>query len=171
MEYSSSTTLGWNNHEVMLRHSKCVSEKFLVAEELIKKLSTRKAFEIFKSIAMNSRLRPEERADAYASMGELIECWDPSLAPGDDESGLVYYQCALLLDSDNFDALYGIVRSFGEAFPNHQDIDAFELAYNNLMRHKLELDRYNLRPLLKKQYTLMSRIKKEQGERHILARN
>ena len=94
--------------------------------------------------------------------GVLVECWDLSLALGDDESGLVYYQHALSLSSDNFDALYGIVRSFGEAFPHHQDISAFELAYIHLIRrHKLLLNRYDVQPFLKKQYSLMPRMKKD----------
>jgi hypothetical protein len=145
----------------MPKHSKYVEEKFLLAEALTTQLKSQEAFDIFKSIAVDSRNSVSERADAYAGMGELIECWDPDLAPGNDESGLVYYQYALLLDNDNFNALYGIVRAFGESFPNHQDIEAFELAYHRLIRHKLALDRYNLRPLLKRQYALMGGIQKE----------
>ena len=145
----------------MPRSSKNIEKKFFTAEELTKQLRTQEAFEIYKTIAENPRCSFRERANAYANMGQLVECWDPSLAPEDDESGLAYYQHALLLDGNNFDALHGITRSFGETFPYHQDVIAFELAYDHLRRrHKLLLDRYNLWPFLREKHALMVSMEK-----------
>ena len=49
-------------------------------------------------------------------MGILVRGFDPSLAPGDDESGLEYYKAALAFDEDDLGVLANIAGSFGSLF-------------------------------------------------------
>ncbi|WP_243516894.1 MULTISPECIES: hypothetical protein [unclassified Candidatus Cardinium] len=143
--------------------SQKIDEQFALAEDLIDQLKYKEAFQVFQEVALNSENSPVERANAYAGMGELVECCDPGLASGDDESGLEFYKQALLLDNHNFHALLGIIGSFGESFPDHQDVAIFKLAYHQLINRKSKLDIKDLKTL-KEKYLLMQKLERKKGK-------
>lgn len=134
-------------------------KQLALAEQLLAECNAREAFAIYKAIALDSSYSASLRAHAYAGMGEIIECWEPSLVLGDDKSGLLHYHHALLLDENNFHALYGIIRSFGDTFPFHQDVILFEKAYKRLIGDKILLASYaDLRSMLEDRYAALHRV-------------
>jgi hypothetical protein len=69
-------------------------------------------------------------------MGTLVRIM-PALGDG-DECGLSFYKRALELHPGNVWAMLGIVETFGDRFPDHQDTAAFRTAMHGL-RQRLEL--------------------------------
>ena len=65
-----------------------MEDKYAIAEALYEDLEYKKSFSLFQEIALDTNNSNVTRADAYNMMGILVECFDPSLASGDDESGL-----------------------------------------------------------------------------------
>jgi hypothetical protein len=140
-------------------------KKYRMGIELFKKEEFKKSFSVFEALALDERNSHEDRAYAYSMMGMLVECYDPCLAPGEDESGLEFYQAALALDPDNLHALRGIVSSFDYRVPyiRHQDTGAFLSAYNKLMANPTELLEGEAE-MLQNQYNLMECMLKERAK-------
>ena len=134
-----------------------MEDKYAIAEALYEDLEYKKSFSLFQEIALDTNNSNVTRADAYNMMGILVECCDPSLASGDDESGLEHYKAALELDEDNLAALAGIMGSFGESFPDHQDTAAFRAAYSKAMLRRNEFTKEEIQ-IWQEKYQLMQRM-------------
>lgn len=134
-----------------------MEDKYAIAEALCKDHEYKKSFFLFQEIALDTNNSNVTRADAYTMMGILVECFEPSLASGDDESGLEHYKAALELDEGNLAALAGIMGSFGESFPHHQDTAAFRAAYNRAMLRRNEFTKEEIQ-IWQEKYQLMQRM-------------
>ena len=134
-----------------------MEDKYAIAEALYEDLEYKKSFSLFQEIALDTNNSNVTRADAYNMMGILVECCDPSLASGDDESGLEHYKAALELDENNLSALANVLGSFGESFPHHQDTAAFRAAYNKAMLLQDEFTKGEIQRWQEK-YQLMQRM-------------
>ena len=134
-----------------------MEDKYAIAEALCKDHEYKKSFSLFQEIALDTNNSNVTRADAYNMMGILVECFDPSLASGDDESGLEHYKAALELDENNLPALANVLGSFGESFPHHQDTAAFRAAYSKAMLRRDEFTKDEIQSWQEK-YQLMQRM-------------
>ena len=134
-----------------------MEDKYAIAEALYENLEYKESFSLFQEIALDANNSNATRAYAYNMMGILVECCDPSLASGDDESGLEHYKAALELDENNLAALASVLRSFGESFPDHQDTTAFRAAYNRAMLRRNEFTKEEIQRWQEK-YQLMQRM-------------
>ena len=103
---------------------------FEIGEELVERGEYDSAFCFFEAIATDPNQTPPIRADAYTWMGTLVRIM-PSLGDG-DECGLSFYKRALELHPDHVWAMLGIVETFGDHFPDHQDAQAFRIAMRGL---------------------------------------
>ena len=132
-----------------------MEDKYAIAEALYEDLEYKKSFSLFQEIALDTNNSNVTRADAYNMMGILVECCDPSLASGDDESGLEHYKAALELDEGNLAALASVLRSFGES--DHQDTAAFRAAYSKAMLRRNEFTKEEIQ-IWQEKYQLMQRM-------------
>jgi len=96
-----------------------------------------KAYKIARRVAEDHSAPHSVRADAFYLLGVLTEIL-PQFGCG-DECGLSYYKRALELRPDHLWAMYGVVATFGERFPSHQDVEAVRRALDGLMPRIAEL--------------------------------
>lgn len=89
------------------------------------------AFQAFKEIEKQNPQDPKLRAYCIARMGDLIvPC--PWLTEYDDESGLEYFKRAIAITEECGPAWVGVLSSYDELPPGHQDIDLVKEARKRL---------------------------------------
>ncbi|HEX5102540.1 MAG TPA: hypothetical protein VFV87_01935 [Pirellulaceae bacterium] len=94
------------------------------------------AVQLLRSIADDPAAPSQARVDAFQFLGTMTKV-DPS-AMGEDFA-LPYFQRALQLKPDHLWALQGIVATFGDHAPDHQDKAALLFAAERLLARANEL--------------------------------
>jgi tetratricopeptide (TPR) repeat protein len=116
------------------------------ADDLREQGRYEEAFDLYAKIASDASNDAHLRAYVYASMGWLIvPC--PNLGEGRDESGYAYFARALELVSDCGDAWSGLVTTYGDHMPYHQDQGRFLEGLGRLLQVQDELPEVHKRML------------------------
>lgn len=108
------------------------------AEARIQAGSFDEASSILHSIVDSDAASAEVKADAWVWLGTLSRIC-PSVGPT-DESGHSSYVQALALVPDHLWAMVGVIDSFGEHFPDHQDAALVRRLIPKLRQRSSELD-------------------------------
>ena len=110
---------------------------FDIAEDLFNKNQYELAFDMFKAIAENELNDACTRAEAYNMLGVIISGPCPYLVEresGIDESGVQYFEAAMMLDPKNIGAAHNIIEAFYEGPTGHQNLNLVKQACVNLKR-------------------------------------
>ena len=108
------------------------------AQSLIEQGAYDQSVHLLKQIVADPKCANDAKADALQMLGAMTQV-DPT-AVGDD-CALPYYKRALELCPNHLWALHGIVATFGDHFPDHQDVAAVKHALEQLKPRLDELGR------------------------------
>lgn len=106
------------------------------AQSLIEKGKYDEAVRLLRQVVNDPTYDKAGKADAFQLLGTMTQV-DPT-AVGDDYA-LPYYNHALELCPNHLWALHGIVTTFGDHAPDHQDLNALKQAIDQLMPRLDEL--------------------------------
>lgn len=126
------------------------------AEERILAGSYDEAASILRSI-IDSNVASEVKADALVWLGTLSRMW-PAVSPT-DQSGHSSYVQALALVPDHLWAMVGVIDSFGEHVPDHQDAVLVRQLIPKLRQRASELDESVLATINKKAALILERAR------------
>lgn len=108
------------------------------ADEASEQCRYEEAFRLYAKIASDESKDPLLRAYAYACMGWLVVP-SPGLGEGEDESGYTYFVRAIEIAPDCGDAWSGLITTYGDRFPKHQDQGRFLEGLGRLLQIRNDL--------------------------------
>jgi hypothetical protein len=104
------------------------------------------AFANHLACATDETMPNADRAKHWAAMGSLTRP-NPALCLGPNDTGLFYYEKALVLDSECLDAWFGIAHEYGTSGPWHRDRVRYIEAVRVLLQRQSELPEWQLNEL------------------------
>jgi tetratricopeptide (TPR) repeat protein len=122
------------------------------AHFLIESAKYDEAAQIIHQIIDDSDATINEKADAFQFLGLLAQIYPASI---NDDDAFSYYKQALELLPDHLGSLMGVVTTYGNHFPDHQDYNAFESAMKKLLKRIDEIDENAVDEIVKRKALLV----------------